>query len=98
MTPVAGTATGPSTELPLYTVTATDCSSPPAVPAAPLILGVGVLVGELSGAIETTGATVSTLNVTGLDLPVGLPSELCCSAVAVYSPLGSGGLAGPEVH
>src|SRR5262245_66152066 len=64
-------------------VRATVLSSPGAVPAAPLSVGLESPVGEGAGLIDTSGGVVSTVKVTASLLPT---SDSPCSATAVYSP------------
>jgi len=54
--------------------------------------------GDSGWSSVTVGEAVSTVNLTGALVPVGLPSELGWLATAVYCPLGSVGLALPELQ
>ena len=60
----------------------------------------GVVLFDSGGGCSkvTVGEVVSTTNVTGELVPVGFPSELSWLAIAVYFPLGSAGLALPDVQ
>src|ERR1700694_1663300 len=66
--------------------------------ANPVNEGVVLLDGDLTPFKITVGGDVSMVNVTGLLLPVGFPSELGCVAIALYSPADSAGLASPELQ
>src|SRR6266566_5294378 len=45
-----------------------------------------VRVTEEAASLATAGGMCSTMNVTAVLRPSGLPIELCCVATAVYSP------------
>src|SRR5437899_13029157 len=68
--------------------------------AVPLNDGVVSLDGEDGDLSVTVGDVVSTVKDTGLLVPAGFPSELCCVAIAVYVclPFSSAGLAGDELQ
>src|SRR5438477_3839296 len=69
--------------------------------AVPVKLGDGLLAGDFGWVTVTVGAVVSTVNVTGVLVPSGLPgNELFCTAIAVYVCFSvcSAGLAAVEVH
>ena len=64
--------------------------------ADPLKDGAVLFDGDGGAFKVTVGDVVSTVKVTGLLAPEGLPSELSCVATAVYCPLESAGLAWPD--
>src|SRR2546426_150030 len=69
--------------------------------AVPLNVGDGLLDGDFGCVKVTAGAVVSTVNVTGVLAPSGLPAnELFSTAIAVYTCFSvcSGGLAALELH
>jgi len=66
--------------------------------AVPVKDGVVSLDGDAGLFNVTVGEAVSTIKDTVRLLPSGFPSELSCVATAVYSPLGSSGLAWPELQ
>src|SRR5207249_3764972 len=66
--------------------------------AEPLKVGAVSFDGDFGAFKVTVGEVVSTMKVTALLLPGGFPSELSCTATAVYCPLESGGLALPDVQ
>ena len=66
--------------------------------ADPLKDGAVLFDGDGGAFKVTAGDVVSTVKVTGLLAPEGLPSELSCVATAVYCPLDRAGLALPETQ
>src|SRR5271168_320655 len=66
--------------------------------AVPVKDGALLFDGDVGWLSVTVGDAVLTMNVTAALLPSGFPRELGCVANAVYSPLGSSGLAASDVQ